>query len=173
MTTYDQQARQETAAREDYQIMMREMRQLEGRIEGLDMEMQTLNRNVDGVSRSATQGARAESDALRATIRSLEERVQALEQARARDRDAILDQVSKEMAALIATRPSSSGRGGRTSSSGGPPSGGEFYEHTVKAGENLSRIADAYEVRVKTIADDNQLSSPDQLRVGQILYIRK
>jgi murein DD-endopeptidase MepM/ murein hydrolase activator NlpD len=54
-----------------------------------------------------------------------------------------------------------------------PPSGrrpqGIF--HVVKSGENLFRIGKAYDVSVKELARLNQLRDPDQIRVGQRIFV--
>jgi LysM repeat protein len=43
--------------------------------------------------------------------------------------------------------------------------------HTVKAGENLYRIALAYGLSWQTVATYNGITSPDQLVVGQVIHI--
>jgi len=45
------------------------------------------------------------------------------------------------------------------------------YEHTVGPGETLSEIARAYKVKMSAIVEANQLSRPDNLKVGQKLFI--
>jgi LysM repeat protein len=41
----------------------------------------------------------------------------------------------------------------------------------VKPGETLSEIAKAYGVRISVITKSNNLKNPDDLRVGQTLFI--
>ena len=43
--------------------------------------------------------------------------------------------------------------------------------YVVKAGDSLSKIAAAYGVRMDVIVQENGLSSPDSIRVGQKLFI--
>lgn len=166
MTTYQDQARAETQQREDYLIMMQNVRKLEGRLEGVEMEVQGVNRSVSDVSRSATQGARAESESLRAAVASLENRVRALEKARARDREEIIDHLTRKITQLMGSQGST-----RSSSSNRGASSDYGYEHVVQTGETLSQIASAYGASVKAIVDANNLKSPDQLKVGQKLFI--
>ena len=167
MAPYQDQAREETERREDYLIVMQEMRKLEGRLEGVEMEVQGVNRTVDGVSRNVEQGTRAEAESLRAAVAALESRIGALEAARARDREEIIDHLTRKITQLM------NDRGPSRAAAPAPRTGGsEFgYEHVVQPGENLSRIASAYGVSMKAIVDANNLSKPDQLNVGQKLFI--
>lgn len=166
ITTSQDQARAEAQRREDQLIMTQEVRQLEGRLEGLEMEIQGVNRTVDGVSRTAAQGARVESESLRAAMASLESRVKALESARARDREEIIDHLTRKITQLMSDRGAT-----RASATTRSSSSDYGYEHVVQAGENLSRIAAAYGVSMSAIVEANNLSKPDQLRVGQKLFI--
>jgi outer membrane murein-binding lipoprotein Lpp len=50
----------------------------------------------------------------------------------------------------------------------GPQTG---YEHIVATGETLSAIASAYEVSARRIIEANQLADPDNLKIGQKLFI--
>ena len=43
--------------------------------------------------------------------------------------------------------------------------------HTVEAGQTLSEIAARYGVTIRAIMQANKLSNPDQLHVGQELFI--
>ena len=45
------------------------------------------------------------------------------------------------------------------------------YEHVVQPSESLSEIASAYGTRVKVIVDENGITDPNRLRVGQKLFI--
>lgn len=45
------------------------------------------------------------------------------------------------------------------------------YEHIVATGETLSAIASAYEVSARRIIEANQLADPDNLKIGQKLFI--
>jgi nucleoid-associated protein YgaU len=166
MAPYGATARRDTAEREDYLILMEQVRKLEGRQEGMEMEVASLNRSMDGVTRNAAQDVRSESEALRAALASLESRISALESARSRDREEIIDQLTRKITQIMGERASA--RPPPARGSGGSDYG---YEHVVQAGENLSRIAAAYNVSVQRIIEVNELSKPDQLKVGQKLFI--
>lgn len=50
---------------------------------------------------------------------------------------------------------------------------GAVLHHVVRPGENLSRIAAAYDTTVEALIELNQLSNPDRIRVGQRLIVRE
>ena len=50
--------------------------------------------------------------------------------------------------------------------------GGSVKTYTVKAGDTLSGIAAKYNTTYKQIAEDNKLSDPNKIYVGQKLVIR-
>jgi LysM repeat protein len=41
----------------------------------------------------------------------------------------------------------------------------------IEKGDTLSRIAKRYSMKVKTIIDDNNIVNPNNIRIGQSLYI--
>ncbi len=57
------------------------------------------------------------------------------------------------------------------SSQGYPSQGNPARTHTVRSGETLYAISQQYDVPVQSILSANRISSPDDLRVGQILSI--
>ena len=59
----------------------------------------------------------------------------------------------------------------RVTSAQASSGGGLFKEHTVKKGENLSYLAQKYDVSVSAIMSANNLSSKHVLRIGQRLLI--
>lgn len=87
-------------------------------------------------------------------ISALEDRLDRLDAQRAKDREEIIRILSQRMAETMAARPTASGR-----------------THTVARGETLSAIAAAYRVNSRAIIQANNLSNPDNLRVGQKLVI--
>lgn len=82
--------------------------------------------------------------------------------------DAIIDQVSKDLAKAINTSRSASG-GGKS----GPVGSGDFLEYKVESGATLNAIAKAYGVSVDDIRKANNLKENTILRIGQTLYIPK
>jgi LysM repeat protein len=95
-------------------------------------------------------------------------RLRALDAAREKDRQELLDRLSSKMSEIL--------RGHAASSSARRPAARRQasdtgYEHEVKPGETLSAIAAAYGVSVKAILDNNDVKNPDRLQVGQRLFI--
>lgn len=159
------QQHRQTAEREDLLIVREEMRRLDGRVEGLEMQSDRLREELDVARRDGGRDAETSVAALRSSIAGLEERLAGLEKARQRDREEILNRVSETVAKLVTTSaPPRKKTKPRSSSEYG-------YEHTVGPGETLSAIAQVYDVTTKTIIEANEIVNPDRLRVGQVLFI--
>ena len=93
----------------------------------------------------------------------VEKQIQAVDAARLKDREEIVDKLSTKITQVMS---SSAG-----SSSPSRARGGAGYEHTVDTGQTLSEIARAYGVTMQAIIRENDLQNPDSLRVGQKLFI--
>jgi len=102
-------------------------------------------------------------DRLNTRIAELEEEISALQSARVADRKEIVDKMTRTVTELVGKMEAARPSGGNVSQYG--------VEHTVKAGQTLSEIASAYDVKMSVLIKANQLKSPDQLRVGQKLFI--
>lgn len=168
LTTYGtEQAQAEAAMQSDMRILHEENQRLKGRIEGFELEIERLSRSVEAL-RSAPGGpTEADVQALRQKITALESQLRTLDAARERDRKEIIDSLSSKLSQVVhssrpAPRPTTTTR--RSTSQ-------EGYEHVVEAGQTLSAIASAYNVSAKSIIEANGLAKPDQLRVGQKLFI--
>jgi len=162
--TVRQRQQRMAQSREDMLLLREENRRLAGRVEQLALDLDYVQSELPGVKQDAAQSAQDGIRPLSGRVESLEERVQGLEAARQKDRDEVIDILSKKMAALMATE----GGGGSRSRSGG-----YGYEHSVKSGETLSEIGAAYGVSVKVIIKENNLKNPNRLQVGQVLFIPK
>lgn len=170
LTTYGtEQAQAEAAMQSDMRILHEENQQLKGRIEGFELEIERLSRSVEAL-RSAPGGpTEADVQALQQKITALESQLRTLDAARERDRKEIIDSLSSKLSQVVnssrpAPRPTTAPTTRRSTSQ-------EGYEHVVEAGQTLSAIASAYNVSAKSIIDANGLAKPDQLRVGQKLFI--
>lgn len=160
----DQRTRQEVGQREDMLIIQEEMRRLAGRIETLELEMEQVYREVDTQKTEMQRSQRAQRDQMQQNLGTLEQRVDSVEAARARDREEIIEQLSATMSRLIREHAAST-------AASRPAASGYGYEHVVGPGETLSHIAAAYGVTTRTIIDANNISNPDRLQVGQRLFI--
>ncbi len=148
---------------EDWRLLREEVDRGNGRLESLEMEY----RRLAGLADAAQGEARGVQDDRRAAqirLDELDRRLAALEAARSRDRQEIVDQLSAKMAEILAaSAPRAAGRKGAAAQTG--------YEHVVKDGETLSAIAAAYKVRVNAIIEANALQNPNVLLKGQKLFI--
>lgn len=157
--------------RMDVQRAQEQMRSLGGRLEGAEMESQRLAREMEATRQRGDAAGQAEMKALHAQVDELARRVGELSAAREKDKQAILDDVSRKVAELLRRTGGSTSGGGRTS--GTPPRRSDVgYEHVVANGETLSAIAQAYGTSTKVLMQENNLKS-DVLRVGQKLFVPK
>lgn len=155
----------EIRRQEDQAIFEERIQRLTGRIEGLEAETAATRAEIAALRRDLSVNAQAETRVLHERIESLDRRLRESDQARERDREQILSSLSGRIAEILS----------RTGSTGAPrvsrPRGtGYVYEHEVRPGESLSRIAAAYGVTVQSIKDENRLTS-DLIRAGQVLLI--
>jgi len=128
---------------------------LQSRVSEMDEERQDVHRRLDALE-GGMQTVQRDSQE---RIRTLEGTMATYDATRQRDRDAVVDQLSKKMAEMVKPAP------------GGATRVAEGYEHVVQPGETLSAIASAYGVKSSTIIQVNNLKNPDNLRAGQKLFI--
>lgn len=167
-----------TSNKEDLALLREDLTRLQGRVETVDLENKRLNAEIEQ-GRTPTSADTHDQQMIQGRLDELEKRIQAVDAARVKDRQTIVDQLSGKMAEIIAgggkankipaaasARPSS----GSSSSAGAEPaaSGGV---HIVKEGETLSTIAATYKVKANAIIRTNNLENPNALRVGQKLII--
>ena len=143
---------------------------LQERYSVIEQQQARLQADLETVRRETANGRQGD----RAAVDSLAQRIELLNRAREQDRAAMVDDLSKRMAAIMAQSrasapaPTRSSSGGGGSSGSGKPQAG--YEHEVKPGQTLSEISKAYGVKVETILRANNMQN-DRLRVGQKLFI--
>ena len=163
MTTYDSRARREVNEREDRELANEQIRRLEGDIESLQMRIEDLQDASERTQANAAFSSRNQVSGLQDALQSLEQRVARLEESRQTDMQNMIDKVADMLAASPPTTT--------VPQEPRPPASGYGYEHVVQPGENLSRIAQAYEVSMAAIVEANNLKDPNALRVGQTLFI--
>ncbi|MBQ7722484.1 MAG: LysM peptidoglycan-binding domain-containing protein [Kiritimatiellae bacterium] len=128
----------------------------------IDQQEKRLERIEAGQGMMATS---AEVVALRRDLDAARSEIAAVKADRAAMKREIIDEISKEVAALIAKRDAQVQRTVQHQSAAQTG-----YEHKVQAGQTLSDIARAYGVTVEKIKQANNLKS-DMIRVGQTLFI--
>jgi len=160
-----EKARREMQEREDLMMVQEDSRRLTGRVESLEMELERLDRELAGMRNEITRSVETETGALDERMRRIEGDLQRLERAREQDKQEIIDSLSKKIAQVM----QSAGSGGTARRQNRRSEYG--YEHVVQTGETLSEIAAAYGVSVKSIQEENDIRNPNQVRVGQKLFI--
>ena len=154
--------------REDMNIMRADIDRLSGRLEQMEMENARLGREVEQV-RGAVSSAGSDRAEAQARMSDIERRLQALDAAREKDRQAIIDQLSAKISEILKAGRAAPARP-RTASRSEAAGGGQAV-HEVQAGETLSAIAARYNVRIDDIIQANGLQDPDHLVNGQKLVI--
>ena len=118
--------------------------QLQKTIEKLQTDLVELRKAV------AASGGDSPSE-----LKRLEDRIAAVDAARQKDRQAIIDQLAKELSG---------------SPTGKNPTKSDGKEHVVQKGENLTAIAHQYGVSVADLKKANNLTGND-IKVGQKLAL--
>lgn len=157
--TYDD-SRAATQEREDLLLMREDVNRSKSRLETMEIEQQRILNEIQQLR------AKGQDENTKARLDEFERRLSALDAARASDRQAIIDQLSGNVAKMMGT--TAAPKATKSSSSAVSSTG---YEHIVKDGETLSAIAAAYKVKPSAIIEANDLKKPDALRKGQKLFI--
>ncbi len=163
MTYDDYAARAEMDKQEDVLLVKEDVRKLAGRIEAVELELQRLENQVE----SARSGQDAQT---RARLDELDGRIKGVEIARENDKREIIDKLTAKITEIVSKSSGSSSSGAKRQNTK-RSSSDVGYEHEVKPGESLSAIAAAYGVTLKVIMDNNGITDPNKLRVGQKLFI--
>lgn len=156
LSTVSPTASRSVSQREDFLILQEENRRLAGQMDTLSLRLDRVEQRLDRLAEQQAQTPRT----VEMAMDSVRTRVDALEAARTRDREEIVETLSRKISDVLASSSGSS-----TASSG------YGYEHEVQAGETLSEIARAYGGSMKAIIRANDLRNPNALRVGQKLFI--
>lgn len=178
ITYYDERNAQAMEEAENQRVLNERLKRIEGQIEGLQMENQRLGTEIENVRRQMDSVGQNQSRLMQGQLEELAKRIRALDEARATDRQAMLDDISRKVAELINRRSSSTGPapagGGRVTPTRKPAAGNDVgYEHVVAENETLSAIAQAYGVKTTAIIEANNITDPTKVRVGQKLFIPK
>lgn len=155
--TYDD-SRTVTQEREDLLLLREDVNRCKSRLETMEIEQQRILNEIQQLR------SRGQDENTKARLDEFERRITAMDAARASDRQAIIDQISANVAKMMSeSSPKTTLKTAASSGAG--------YEHIVKEGETLSIIAAAYKVKPSAIIEANDLKRPDMLRKGQKLFI--
>lgn len=171
-TLYGQaQVEQEAALRAEIAVMQERNRKLQGRLEGIELELERLQRSIESLQRAPAGPSAAEVQTLQARLAALDTQITSVDAAREKDRQEIINTLSTKISQLVGAQAAAARPKAVTPAAAKRSGPQEGYEHVVEPGQTLSAIAAAYGVSSKTIIDANNLAKPDQLRVGQKLFI--
>jgi len=152
----DRQAQERALRRQQEMEKQRQQAKTQLLIEDTEAQLTDIRRDVASVrSDLSAKATNRDLQNIEGRIAAVEEQLNRLDAQRARDREEIINILSQRMAELMASRPA-------------PPSS---RTHVVARGETLSAIAAAYGVNSRSIIQTNNLSNPDNLRIGQKLVI--
>jgi LysM repeat protein len=153
-------------------VLEEKVDRLRAQVEDLQFRNQKQQQQIEDLQSQITQIRKSSGGASADDIAQLQAQIKAVDAARERDRQVIVDQVARELAAISG--------GSRTGSKPPKPGGSSNFtntgggaEHVVQKGETLTTIARAYGVGIEDLKKANQLTNPNDLKVGQKLVIPK
>lgn len=148
------------------QVLDEKVNRLSSQMEDLQFRNQQLQKELDKAQAELQDLRRSSGGASANELKALDDRITALDAARQKDRQIIIDQVAKELAAISSGKPPT-----RPTTPSGPVAG-DTKDHVVQKGENLTAIAKQNGVSVVDLRKANGLTS-DEIKVGQKLIIPK
>ena len=169
-TLYGDSRATEAGKREDALRQQENFDRLKGRIEGLELEVGRLRSDVDQLRADQANAAQAAVQQAQNSLAALDAKIRAVDAAREKDKQEIVDQLTGKISQIVATS-SGSAKGKSAVTTSKHKVSDEGYEHVVQPGETLSAIAAAYNVRSTDIITANDIDNPDRLHVGQKLFI--
>lgn len=149
------------AADAGYAALEEKVNRLNAQVEDLQVRNQQLQKNVEtiqGELQELRRVAAAGGGVSPSELKAIDDRIQAVDNARKADRQAIIDQLSKELAGLSTGKK--------------PAPVADAKEHVVAKGDTLSSIAKSYKISVAELKKANSLTG-DDLKIGQKLTIPK
>ena len=175
VTSQEYQARMDARAQENQRLVQEQGSKLSGRLEALELDTAKLRSDMDALRMAQSRAASSAADAqsVRTALGNLESRMHALEASREKDKQELVDALSKKISQIMGGgAPASTGRP-KSSGSGKTSSGGGGGDYLVKSGDTLSGIASTHGVTVSSLREANGIKKDTQLRAGQKLVIPK
>ena len=176
ITTQEQQARLDARAQENQRLLQEQASRLAGRLETLELDNKKLHADLDALraAQARTASVNTEVQALRASLGNMESRLHALEASREKDKQELVDVLSKKMSQIMGGAPVDTGSrrktGGSKSTTSAATGGGSYV---VKSGDTLSGIAAANGVTVSALMEANGIKKANALQAGQKLVMPK
>ena len=157
-----------SASQAEVGYLREEIRRLNARLDASAAELGRVQGDVQSARAGQPDTASAaQVQSIETQLADLQRQIRALDAARVQDKKEIYDDISKKIATILKTsapaRPTATARPRSASQTG--------IEHVVQPGESLSKIAAAYGVKMNVLVEENGLSDPSNIRVGQKLFI--
>lgn len=152
------------ATKAEVQYLRDEMRRMNDRLQASEAQVGDMQRSVYSAEANRPASATpADIAALRDQIDSLQRQIRELDAARAADKRAIYDDITKKVAEIVkkSAPPATASRKAQQTG----------IEHVVQAGDTLSTIAQAYGKKTDELLKANGLKNANTIYVGQKLFI--
>ena len=149
----------EQAVTQTLGILDEKVNRLQAQLEDLQFQLQKDQKDIQKLQTDVDDLRRSAAGVSASDVKALDERIASVDAARQKDKQAIIDQLAKELANL---------GGGRTATKPTVPTEGK--EHVVQKGDTLSTIAKSCGVTVADLKKANNLTS-DDIKAGQKLII--
>jgi len=153
---------------ESLNILDEKLSRLRADVEDLQFKQQQMQKDIAKIQEDLQTLRRSSVAAPAGDLEALQARVDALDAARQKDKQAIIDHLAKELAAL--NLPRASGKAAAATEGAATTEG---KEHVVTKGETLTTIAKAFGVSVEDLKKANNITNPNEIKVGQKLIIPK
>lgn len=140
-------------------VIEEKLNKLRAEVEALQFNQDKIQKQINELQTQLLEARRSGATGSAVDVSALEARLKALDAAREKDKQIILDTLAKELAALSGTKSGSK-----------PPVTGTGKEHVVQKGENLTSIAKIYSLSLADLKKANNLTG-DEIKVGQKLII--
>jgi LysM repeat protein len=150
--------------RQAYEQLRVEVLQLRERVAALETVKEDQARQVDRLQADIADTRRVVRE-LGELAGGLQQSLKRLETAQGRMRTEIVDEISRNVEKLLKEHEA------KAPPPPPPVKAVTGYEHVVKKGETLTKIAEAYRVSLTAILEANKLKESDPLLVGQKLFI--
>ncbi|MBR4251558.1 MAG: LysM peptidoglycan-binding domain-containing protein [Kiritimatiellae bacterium] len=153
------------ATKAEVQYLRDEMRRMNDRLQASEAQYGDIQRNLYSAEANRPAAATpADIAVLREQIEALQRQVRELDAARAADKRAIYDDISRKVAEIV-KKSAPAATSTRTSSRQ------TGIEHVVQPGDTLSTIAQAYNKKTDELIKANGLKNANTIFVGQKLFV--
>jgi LysM repeat protein len=152
---------------ESLNILDEKLGHLQSEVDDLQFKQQQMQQDIAKAQADIKAAQSAPGGASSSDLQALQARIDALDAARQKDKQAIIDQLAKELASISAGHPAPKTSGTPSAA----PAEAQGNEHVVTKGESLSSIAKTYGITVDDLKKANNITNPNKLEVGQKLVI--